>query len=242
VNIIALLRQRYGVTQNPAMALRRLEAVSLCLGLLLFGWALLGMIAHFVGSGPSPILPTAESLAVKPLELEQPLSNEGSKAVLARPLFWESRRPLDAEPLKLALPKEKPNKVQRLEGVTLHGVFGAGESLGVIATVNGKLQRVSGNQTIKGWQLESYSSGIAVFANSGRKQSLPLELASPTVSIGSKAVVEPTEGMNRKPMQQMTERDEAAEQARRQYEQEAERERQEQVLGFGGSAQRGKKQ
>ena len=238
MNVLAFLRQRYGVTHDPQRTLRRLEAVALGLGVLLLSWALLGMVSHFVSGGPDPVLPSKDSLAVTALTLEDPLSKEGSEAVLARPLFWEGRRPLAEEPLKLVLPKETKPKVQKLDGVTLHGVYGEGESLGVIATVNGKLQRVSGSETIKGWRLESYSAGVAVFANNGQKQSLLLELASPTVSIGSKASKEPSELGAREAMQRVAERNEAEEQARRQFEQEAAREREEQTLGFGGSSAR----
>jgi len=238
VNVLAFLRQRYGVTHDPQRTLRRLEAVALGLGFLQLSWALLGMVSHFVSGGPDPVLPSKDSLAVTALTLEDPLSEEGSEAVLARPLFWEGRRPLAEEPLKLVLPKETKPKVQKLDGVTLHGVYGEGESLGVIATVNGKLQRVSGSETIKGWRLESYSAGVAVFANNGQKQSLLLELASPTVSIGSKASKEPSELGAREAMQRVAERNEAEEQARRQFEQEAAREREEQTLGFGGSSAR----
>ena len=238
MNVLAFLRQRYGVTHDPQRTLRRLEAVALGLGFLQLSWALLGMASHFVSGGPDPVLPSKDSLAVTALTLEDPLSKEGSEAVLARPLFWEGRRPLAEEPLKLVLPKETKPKVQKLDGVTLHGVYGEGESLGVIATVNGKLQRVSGSETIKGWRLESYSAGVAVFANNGQKQSLLLELASPTVSIGSKASKEPSELGAREAMQRVAERNEAEEQARRQFEQEAAREREEQTLGFGGSSKR----
>ena len=238
MNVLAFLRQRYGVTHDPQRTLRRLEAVALGLGFLLLSWALLGMVSHFVSGGPDPVLPSKDSLAVTALTLEDPLSKEGSEAVLARPLFWDGRRPLAEEPLKLVLPKETNPKVQKLDGVTLHGVYGEGESLGVIATVNGKLQRVSGSETIKGWRLESYSAGVAVFANNGQKQSLLLELASPTVSIGSKSSKEPSELGAREAMQRVAERNEAEEQARRQFEQEAAREREEQTLGFGGSSKR----
>jgi len=63
-------------------------------------------------------------------------------------------------------------------------------------------------------------------------------LASPTVSIGSKSSKEPSELGAREAMQRVAERNEAEEQARRQFEQEAAREREEQTLGFGGSSKR----
>jgi len=179
-----VLLARYREDQNPAKTMRYLEAAVVVVFVILLLWAVLGVLENWLSDGPTPLLPTADALAVEVLVLEQPLSEGSSEAMLDRPLFWEGRRALDDRPLELILPKSEPKKsVTKLEGVTLHGVFGTDGALGAIATVNGKTVRVAGGQPIKGWRLVSYQNGMAVFANGDSRQSLPLELVTPSVSL-----------------------------------------------------------
>ena len=176
---------RYQVRENPLKALRRLElaAVGLCIVFLL--WATLGGLATAIGGGPKPVFPAEDTLKVRALGLEPALDEEGSDRLVGRPLFWEGRRAIDKRPLELIETTPKPVQVKRLEGVTLHGVYGEGESLGVIATVDGELTRISANSSIKGWKIVSYANGEVTLENGGRTQSLPLELTAPSVSISA---------------------------------------------------------
>ncbi len=71
------------------------------------------------------------------------------------------------------------------------GVYGSGDGLGLIATVDGVFSRISKGQSVKGWQFSSYEDGAAVFVSGGKKSVLPLELTAPSVKIVSvpKAIV-----------------------------------------------------
>jgi hypothetical protein len=69
--------------------------------------------------------------------------------------------------------------------VLLHGVYGEGESLGIIATVDGRLGRIGKGSSVKGWRLESYADGVAVFGSDGRSTTLPLVMTTPTVNVAS---------------------------------------------------------
>ena len=176
---------RYQVRENPLKALRRLELAAVGLGLLFLLWATLGGLATAIGGGPKPVFPAEDTLKVRALGLEPALDEEGSDRLVSRPLFWEGRRAIDKRPLELIVTTPKPAKVEKLEGVTLHGVYGEGESLGVIATVDGELTRINANSSIKGWKMVSYANGEVTLENGGRTQSLPLELTAPSVSISA---------------------------------------------------------
>lgn len=237
------LSARYFPDQNPLRAMRLLEAGVVALALLLLAWGLVGALVNFVSGGPAPVLPSEESLQVESLALEEPLSDEAASAMVGRPLFWESRRPLDDRPVELIIPKSEPPKPKKLEGVTLRGVFGVGDSLGAIVTVNGETRRVTNNEPVKGWRLQSYSDGIAVFTNGDSRQSIPLEIVTPTVSISRSSEKERTtqeESPDTTPEQQMAATEQARERELQQQRERAERVERARAQGltFGGGSGR----
>lgn len=235
------LSARYFPAENPLRAMRLLEAGVVALALLLLVWGLMGTLVNLFSGGPAPVYPSEDSLQVESLALEEPLSDEAASAMIARPLFWESRQPLDDRPLELIIPKSEPSKPKKLEGVTLHGVFGVGDSLGAIATVNGKTIRVTSDQPIKGWRLASYQNGMAVFVNGDSRQSVPLELVTPSVSLSrmqadSVVAAEGESGSMKTPEQQMVEAEQARQRALQEQREQAEQVQRTQALGltFGG--------
>jgi hypothetical protein len=152
---------------------------------------------------------------------------------------------LDDRPLELIIPKSEPTKPKKLEGVTLHGVFGVGNSLGAIATVNGKTIRVTSNQPIKGWRLESYQNGVAVFSNGSSRQSIPLELVTPNVSLSRQEEltgVSDEPAPQKTPEQLMAEAEQARQEELRRDREAAERAQRarEQGFSFGGEARKTK--
>ena len=173
--------KRYRVTENPLKTERRVELTVAVLLALLLLWFLLGLLRQGLMTGPASLPPAADSLMVEALQLEPPLTAEAASDILARPLFWEGRRPL--APVVALVSKPKKKAPGKLEGVTLHGVYGEGDSLGLIATVDGKLSRISKGSPVKGWQLEGYNDGVAEFVSDGRRATLPLELTTPSVKI-----------------------------------------------------------
>ena len=174
---------RYQVQQNPLKTERRVELAVLILLTLLVVSAVLGGFRLIAGSEPDPVFPSADSLAVQALKLDAGLTAEQAAEILNRPLFWQSRRPLVPPPKVAAKPKAKAPK--KLDGVTLMGVYGSGDGLGLIATVDGVFSRISKGQSVKGWQFSSYEDGAAVFVSGGKKSVLPLELTAPSVKIVS---------------------------------------------------------
>lgn len=175
--------ERYRESENPVMTERRVELAAVLLLVALLLWLTLGLLRLLVGAGPEPLLPADDSLAVQALELEPSLANEDATAILQRPLFWESRRPLAPQVAATSTPES--TVVQNLDGVTLHGVFGAGDSLGLIVSVNGVQSRVATGGSVKGWRFTEYSDGTAKFERGGRQATLPLAMAVPSVSIAA---------------------------------------------------------
>ena len=174
---------RYRVQENPLKTERRVELAVLILLTLLVVSAVLGGFRLIAGSEPDPVFPSADSLAVQALKLDAGLTAEQAAEILNRPLFWQSRRPLVPPPKVAAKPKAKASK--KLAGVTLMGVYGSGDGLGLIATVDGVFSRINKGQSVKGWQFSSYEDGAAVFVSGGKKSVLPLELTAPSVKIVS---------------------------------------------------------
>lgn len=174
---------RYQVQQNPLKTERRVELAFLILLTLLVMSAVLGGFRLITGSEPDPVFPSADSLAVQALKLDAGLTAEQAAEILNRPLFWQSRRPLVPPPKVVA--KRKAKAPKKLAGVNLMGVYGAGEGLGLIATVDGVFSRISKGQSVKGWQFSSYEDGAAVFVSGGKKSVLPLEITAPSVKIVS---------------------------------------------------------
>ena len=133
MKLVDLLPDRYRVTTDPMRTERRIELAAvvlvLVLGLqLLYSGARIKML-----SLPGAVMPASDALSVGDLYPMGRITNEQSDDLVARPLFWQGRRPLDNE-AKSASRKEAPSS-GKLKGVRLQGVFGAGETAGVIIKV-----------------------------------------------------------------------------------------------------------
>ena len=174
---------RYQVQQNPLKTERRIELAVLVLLVLLLFSAVLGGFRLVASNEPDPVFPSADSLAVQALQLDTGLTAEQVAEILNRPLFWQSRRPLVPPPKVVAKPK--PKAAKKLAGVNLLGVYGAGDGLGLIATVDGVFSRINKGQSVKGWKFSGYEEGAAVFVSGGKKSVLPLEQTTPSVKIVS---------------------------------------------------------
>lgn len=182
------LVSRYRESENPLRTERRLELAAVVLFLVWLLWASVGGLLHMFTGAPEPIEPAQGALKVGTLTLDAPLDEPGSAAILARPLFWNSRRPLEAKPEIVEEPvvKAKPAP-KKLEGVELHGVFGTGDNLGLIATIDGRMGRIRPGDLVKGWRLLGYEGGVANFESGGTTRTLRLELTTPSVVVKQKA-------------------------------------------------------
>lgn len=99
--------------------------------------------------------------------------------IVARPLFWASRRPLEEVEMDSAPVNASAGDDEDLSDVQLIGVYRAGPNSGVIVLVDGVRERVRLNGLIKGWQLNALEANSASFVDqSGREQTVQLEHAN----------------------------------------------------------------
>lgn len=169
-----MLISRYQAKENPLLSERRIELFALLLTLVLFLLLFFSVASLIISSHPAPKLPSADSLVGRMLRSSGVVSPEQSIAVRARPVFWPSRRPVDA-PLETDENKNTKYQKGELDKVKLLGVFGAGDSVGIIALVQGKKTRILQGDKIAGWTLDSIERDQAVFVEGGQSQTLALE-------------------------------------------------------------------
>ena len=105
-----------------------------------------------------------------------------SDGFVNRPLFLSSRRPVVSpeEAPELAQPEVvNADVVERIEGVTLLGIFSSADASGVIVSEKGVGQRriFEGDQ-LQGWELVSVEPRGAVFSGGGRTARLDMQIVS----------------------------------------------------------------
>ena len=165
---------RYRVSEDPLLSERRVELLALVLTVLLVLMLLFGVSRLLISAHPQPKLPAADSLVANELLSLGVVSPQQSTAVKARPVFWPSRRPVDA-PVEVVVEAKPKVKKSELDKVKLLGIFGVGDSAGIIALVKGAKQRILLGDKVVGWTLESIDRDQAVFTESGQSQHLTLE-------------------------------------------------------------------
>lgn len=183
MNVFSYLPSRYRVTSEPLKTERRLELAVIASVAFVLLWLVLGVGVNALSNGPAPLPPAEDSLVVTPLLAPTRVAAQGSEQIQARPLFWDSRRPVAPIAVVAGPVEAQPKTAAKLEGVNLRGVFGVGDSLGVIAEVDGKLQRIHVGESVKGWALKDFMGGEAQFESAGTTDSLPLAITTPSVSI-----------------------------------------------------------
>ncbi len=184
-----MLSGRYAVAYDPLRTERRIELIALLLGLLVCLLLFYGGLRLAMVSAPSVVVPAEDSLLVASVMTQGNVASGDSEEIQARPLFWSSRRPFDAPPVK-PKPNKGDNKAAELKGVKLLGVFGTGDTLGIIALVKGKKARILQGEAVEGWTLESVSSNEVVFSGGGRSRTLVLQARSVIAPAAPAAPVE----------------------------------------------------
>jgi type II secretory pathway component PulC len=174
VNIVAQLQNRYRQTEDPLRSERYLELAAVVVTLLflllvVFSGLRLSMLAEPEARPPAP-----ESLVVADAMITGAVTGEMRNEINARPVFFPSRRPLSAAPPPPVVDKTTANKSE-LDKVQLLGVFGGGETAGVILLVEGKKQRLSVGEAVKGWKLKTVDLNEAQFSSGGKLETLVLQ-------------------------------------------------------------------
>jgi hypothetical protein len=172
MNGLSAVRNRYSVKRDPLRTERRIELVVILLALLLIVQLVYGAIRLAVMSRPEAVEPTADSLQVMTSLGPEEITEEQSSEIRNRPLLWPGRRPIETIVDNPAVEKVQQ---QEVEGITLLGVFGTGESVGIIVRIKDKTQRFHVGQEMHGWTLESVGTNEAVITAGKRRETLILK-------------------------------------------------------------------
>lgn len=170
---------RYRVGVDPLRTERRIEMVVIFLLLLLLLQLAYGASRLAISSTPAPILPATDSLKVmSSIPLDRVTARQRSE-IRSRPLFWTGRRPAEGAANAAELQQLKELKEHTFKGIRLLGVFGVGESVGIIAQVKGKSRRVLLGEKVDGWTLEAVEGNDAVFVVGSRREKVTLRPETP---------------------------------------------------------------
>lgn len=179
------LTSRYRVQQDPLRSERRVELA--CLVLLLILLLQLAWVAAraLLPPTPAPVEPAASSLTVADQLARRAVSPQASAELRERPLFWDGRRAIATVESK---PEPAPiTRAPRLKDVRLLGVFGAGDSGGIIALVQNKQQRVQIGEELSGWTLQAVTADGATLVNDGDTEILDLQRSSGSIIVAEPA-------------------------------------------------------
>jgi hypothetical protein len=169
------LRDRYQVTADPQRTQRQVELVVLLLGLVLLLQLLYSAMKLSFLSPPDPLPPAMDIFQGKEMSSMAAVAVKQSDEIRARPLFWLSRRFVEPAPAAVdAASAEAQKEAGKLKDVKLLGVFGSGDTSGIIVVVKKKKRRVMHGESIEGWTLDAVESDHVVLVNGARRKELVL--------------------------------------------------------------------
>ena len=220
---VASLRARYNVLEEPLKTERRIELVVVVLAIATLLLLLLVIGRFLFSAAVRPVEPALASLRVAELRKPGAVNSQQSLLVQARPLFWDSRRPLDplpdAEELAAAR-RERGNgaPAEALKQLKVSGILENGDASRVIVSIKGEQRRLSLGDDVEGWSLVEVRPGEAVFASGGRRD---VRRLTPMPVVAASMPSPAIDGASGVPAPEDTE--EAAEQPQQQTEAEEER-------------------
>lgn len=166
------LGSRYRVASNPLRLERRFELALLLLVLLLILQLAYGLLRLGLLSAPAALEPTVDSLQVVAIPGLDAVTAEQSNEIRSRPLLWRERRPVEEVEEVVASEADDPKEFKVIK---LVGVFGAGDSAGIIARVDEQgTRRVRLGEDVAGWTLESVENNEVVITAGSRQEKLVL--------------------------------------------------------------------
>ena len=168
--ILTTLTRRYKVSREPLRSERRVELVVVALALVILLQLLLLGARYLSPVAIDPLPPAPDSLSVRALADAAGVTSEQSLVLQARPVFWDSRRPLD--PVDGAMAGE-PSGAQApagaLRGLSVSGILAMGDASRVLVNYKGRQQRLAIGETLDGWTLAEVRPGEVVFASKGTR-------------------------------------------------------------------------
>ena len=184
------LSARYRAQADPLRSERRVE-LALLVSVALFALLALYLLLRVaMATDIEPVAPAADSVRVASLAGAGALSVPEREAMLARPLFWAGRTPeeLPDEPVAVAEAEQPGKPAPRMKGVTVRGIYGSGETGGVILSVKKRQLRVAVGEAVDGWRLERVTGDRAVFISAGVRDER--ELLPQVIEVSSAAAAD----------------------------------------------------
>ena len=167
------VRGRYRVAAAPLRTERKIELAVVVLGLLLCLQLLYSGARLVLAPVFAAVAPAADVLQVKPVDSPATVATSQSDEIRSRPLFWQTRRPTQGSTAAAQDAGREP--VGPLQEVKLLGVFGSGDTAGIIVLVKDKKQRILQGESVQGWTLDLVEPNRAVLVNGGRREELLLK-------------------------------------------------------------------
>jgi type II secretory pathway component PulC len=177
---------RYKVSEEPLRTERLAELFAVAALVLLLVLIVFQSLRLTTLAPPEPRMPSADSMQVSQLQGAAATVASAGDTIRARPLFWQSRRPIAV--VKAAPSAARPKAQTQsgnIDNVKLLGVFGAGDSAGIIALVKGKKQRVMVGDSVEGWKLEKVELDRAVFRKAGIGREVKLNRKTVALASGN---------------------------------------------------------
>jgi hypothetical protein len=172
---LQVLRGRYSVDTDPLRTQRRIELVALALAVVICLQLVWGFTRLWTLDAPDALAPAEDALRVPEVRGPQLLQAAQRNEIISRPLFWAGRRPLDELEMLTDSQPEDDEAPAELASIKLVGVFGDGETAGIIALVKGKKRRILLDSELEGWTLESIAGDKSVFVRGARRETLSLQ-------------------------------------------------------------------
>ncbi|SDU36188.1 hypothetical protein [Halopseudomonas salegens] len=141
------------------------------------------ILAVLLLSSPDPVrTPQMQVPQLPDASFDDAMSADLEPALL-RPLFWESRRPIEEVDVTEPAPAE-PQQAEPLKDVTLLGVLLVGDQRSAIVRHAGEVVRLQENDELAGWTLLRVYPDKIELRSGRRTHSLPLrEPLSPQIQL-----------------------------------------------------------
>lgn len=139
----------------------RVAVVLLAAGLILAAVLVIGK------KRPEPLPLSPSALRSVTMALPQVDGAPGG-ALVARPLFWEARRPYNAPEAVVEEEAPQPSGPTVVDDMELVGIIAAGTQSGIIVRIRGQRQRIFQGEEVEGWELSTVGPVEAVFQGVGR--------------------------------------------------------------------------
>ena len=179
------VRGRYRVAADPLRTEHKVELVALVLGLVLCLQILYSGARLLMDPAFAAVAPAADVLQVKRVDSPASVATSQSDEIRSRPLFWQSRRPIQNIAV---VPDAGSEQAGPLKGVKLLGVFGSGDTAVIIVLVKDKKQRILQGESVQGWALDVVEPNRVVLVDGGRREELVLKTRIVIAAVDTGAV------------------------------------------------------